>query len=117
MELTTQTFTTVDNYQQDVSFKVFQGERPRAGDNKLLAQFSLVYIQKCSCLLFQKVPPLPKGVVTMECSFNIGLDGILKVSAKDNATGKEAQCIVLAILRIDILSGNPSQHWLVRSRD
>ena len=58
---------------------VFQGERQIAADNKLLGQFDLVGI-----------PPAPKGTPQIEVTFDIDANGIVKVSAKDKATGKRA---------------------------
>ncbi|HAC58956.1 MAG TPA: molecular chaperone DnaK, partial [Rhodobiaceae bacterium] len=58
--------------------RVFQGEREMAADNKLLGQFDLVGI-----------PPAPRGVPQIEVAFDIDANGIVNVSAKDKATGKE----------------------------
>src|SRR5512138_3601385 len=73
-----QTFSTADDNQSAVTIRVFQGERPMAVDNKLLGQFDLVGI-----------PPAPRGVPQIEVGFDIDANGILHVSAKDKATGKE----------------------------
>jgi len=74
----TQVFSTAEDNQNAVTIRVFQGERPMAGDNKLLGQFDLVGI-----------PPSPRGIPQIEVSFDIDANGILHVSAKDKATGKE----------------------------
>jgi molecular chaperone DnaK len=74
----TQVFSTAEDSQNAVTIRVFQGERPMAGDNKLLGQFDLVGI-----------PPAPRGIPQIEVSFDIDANGILHVSAKDKATGKE----------------------------
>ncbi len=73
-----QTFSTADDNQSAVTIKVFQGERPMAGDNKLLGQFDLVGI-----------PPAPRGVPQVEVTFDIDANGIVNVGAKDKATNKE----------------------------
>ncbi|HON38968.1 MAG TPA: molecular chaperone DnaK [Deltaproteobacteria bacterium] len=74
----TQVFSTAEDNQNAVTIRVFQGERPMAADNKLLGQFDLVGI-----------PPAPRGIPQIEVSFDIDANGILHVSAKDKATGKE----------------------------
>jgi molecular chaperone DnaK len=71
-------FSTAEDNQNAVTIRVFQGERPMAADNKLLGQFDLVGI-----------PPSPRGIPQIEVSFDIDANGILHVSAKDKATGKE----------------------------
>jgi molecular chaperone DnaK len=73
-----QIFSTAEDNQNAVTIRVFQGERPMANDNKLLGQFDLVGI-----------PPSPRGIPQIEVSFDIDANGILHVSAKDKATGKE----------------------------
>ncbi|MGN6422175.1 MAG: molecular chaperone DnaK [Asticcacaulis sp.] len=73
-----QTFSTADDNQSAVTIRVFQGERPMAGDNKLLGQFDLVGI-----------PPAPRGVPQIEVTFDIDANGIVNVHAKDKATNKE----------------------------
>ncbi len=73
-----QTFSTADDNQSAVTIRVFQGEREMAADNKLLGQFDLVGI-----------PPAPRGVPQIEVTFDIDANGIVNVSAKDQATGKE----------------------------
>ena len=73
-----QTFSTAEDNQTAVTVRVFQGEREMAADNKLLGQFDLVGI-----------PPAPRGVPQIEVTFDIDANGIVNVSAKDKATGKE----------------------------
>ncbi len=80
-----QTFSTADDNQSAVTIRVFQGERQIATDNKLLGQFDLVGI-----------PPAPKGTPQIEVTFDIDANGIVKVSAKDKATGKEHQIQIKA---------------------
>jgi molecular chaperone DnaK len=74
----TQTFSTAEDNQNAVTIRVFQGEREMAADNKFLEQFDLVGI-----------PPAPRGVPQIEVAFDIDANGIVNVSAKDKATGKE----------------------------
>ncbi len=73
-----QTFSTAEDNQSAVTIRVFQGEREMAADNKILGQFDLVGI-----------PPSPRGVPQIEVTFDIDANGIVSVSAKDKATGKE----------------------------
>jgi len=73
-----QTFSTAADNQSQVGIKVLQGEREMAADNKLLGNFDLVGI-----------PPAPRGVPQIEVTFDIDANGIVNVSAKDKATGKE----------------------------
>ena len=80
-----QVFSTADDNQSAVTIRVFQGERQIASDNKLLGQFDLVGI-----------PPAPKGMPQIEVTFDIDANGIVKVSAKDKATGKEHQIQIKA---------------------
>ena len=80
-----QIFSTADDNQSAVTIRVFQGERQIAGDNKLLGQFDLVGI-----------PPAPRGTPQIEVTFDIDANGIVKVSAKDKATGKEHQIQIKA---------------------
>ncbi|HCC24115.1 MAG TPA: molecular chaperone DnaK, partial [Holosporales bacterium] len=75
-----QTFSTADDNQTAVTIRVFQGEREMAADNKLLGQFDLMGI-----------PAAPRGVPQIEVTFDIDANGIVHVSAKDKATGKEQQ--------------------------
>ena len=80
-----QTFSTADDGQTAVTIKVYQGEREMAADNKALGQFDLVGI-----------PPAPRGVPQIEVTFDIDANGIVSVSAKDKATGKEQQIRIQA---------------------
>ena len=80
-----QVFSTADDNQNAVTIKVFQGEREMAADNKLLGQFDLTGI-----------PPAPRGVPQIEVAFDIDANGIVSVSAKDKATGKEQQIKIQA---------------------
>jgi molecular chaperone DnaK len=73
-----QTFSTAEDNQSAVTIRVSQGEREMAADNKLLGQFDLVGI-----------PSAPRGVPQIEVTFDIDANGIVHVSAKDKATGKE----------------------------
>jgi molecular chaperone DnaK len=73
-----QTFSTAEDNQSAVTIRVFQGERPMAGDNKMLGQFDLVGI-----------PPAPRGMPQVEVTFDIDANGIVNVGAKDKATNKE----------------------------
>ncbi len=67
-----ETFSTADDNQRAVTVKVFQGERPMANDNRLLAQFDLVDIEQA-----------PRGMPKIEVSFDIDKNGILNVTARD----------------------------------
>src|SRR5947207_1924532 len=80
-----QVYSTADDNQQAVTIRVFQGEREMAADNKMLGQFDLVGI-----------PPAPRGVPQIEVTFDIDANGIVNVSAKDKATGKEQQIRIQA---------------------
>jgi molecular chaperone DnaK len=73
-----QTFSTAEDNQNAVTVRVFQGEREMAADNKLLGQFDLVGI-----------PPAPRGMPQIEVTFDIDANGIVHVSAKDKASGRE----------------------------
>lgn len=73
-----QVFSTAADGQTQVGIKVLQGEREMAADNKILGQFDLVGI-----------PPAPRGVPQIEVTFDIDANGIVNVSARDKATGKE----------------------------
>ncbi len=73
-----QVFSTAEDGQTAVTIRVFQGEREMTVDNKLLGQFDLVGI-----------PPAPRGMPQIEVTFDIDANGIVNVSAKDKATGKE----------------------------
>lgn len=75
-----QVFSTAADNQTAVTISVYQGEREMASENKLLGQFNL-----------EGIPPAPRGVPQIEVSFDIDANGIVQVSAKDKATGKEQQ--------------------------
>ena len=74
----TQVFSTAADSQTSVEIHVLQGERPMASDNKTLGRFIL-----------DGIPPSPRGMPQIEVTFDIDANGILNVSAKDKATGKE----------------------------
>ncbi len=80
-----QTFSTAEDNQTAVTIRVFQGEREMAADNKLLGQFDLVGI-----------PGASRGVPQIEVAFDIDANGIVNVTAKDKATGKEQQIRIQA---------------------
>lgn len=80
-----QTFSTAEDNQNAVTIKVYQGEREMAADNKLLGNFDLTGIA-----------PAPRGVPQIEVTFDIDANGIVSVSAKDKATGKEQQIKIQA---------------------
>lgn len=78
-------FSTADDNQTSVDIKICQGERPMANDNKLLGNFRL-----------EGLPMAPRGVPKIEVSFDIDANGILNVSAKDVASGKEQRITIQA---------------------
>nr|CAD1844492.1 unnamed protein product [Ananas comosus var. bracteatus] len=78
-----QVFSTAADNQTQVGIRVLQGEREMAADNKLLGEFELVGI-----------PPAPRGMPQIEVTFDIDANGIVTVSAKDKATGKEQQITI-----------------------
>ncbi len=80
-----QVYSTAADNQSAVTIRVSQGEREMAADNKLLGQFDLVGI-----------PPAPRGLPQIEVTFDIDANGIVNVSAKDSATGKEQQIRIQA---------------------
>ena len=80
-----QVFSTADDNQTAVTVHVLQGERERAVDNKSLGRFDL-----------SDIPPAPRGVPQIEVKFDIDANGILNVSAKDKATGKQQSIIIKA---------------------
>ncbi len=80
-----QVFSTADDSQTAVTVHVLQGERERAADNKSLGRFDL-----------SDIPPAPRGVPQIEVKFDIDANGILNVSAKDKATGKQQSIIIKA---------------------
>src|SRR5688500_4783604 len=79
----TETFSTAADNQSAVTINVLQGEREFARDNRLLGTFNL-----------EGIPPAPRGMPQIEVTFNIDVNGILSVSAKDKATGKENKTTV-----------------------
>jgi molecular chaperone DnaK len=83
-----QVFSTADDNQNAVTIHVLQGEREMASGNKSLGQFNL-----------EGIPPAPRGMPQIEVTFDIDANGILHVSAKDKATGKEQK------IRIEASSG------------
>jgi molecular chaperone DnaK len=80
-----QVFSTADDNQTAVTIHVLQGERERAADNKSLGKFDL-----------SDIPPAPRGMPQVEVSFDIDANGILNVSAKDKATGREQKIVIKA---------------------
>jgi len=78
-------FSTAEDNQGAVTINVFQGEREMAADNKSLGRFDL-----------QGIPPAPRGVPQIEVTFDIDANGIVSVTAKDKATGKEQQIRIQA---------------------
>ncbi len=84
----TETFSTAADNQPSVEIHILQGERPMASDNKTIGRFIL-----------DSIPPAPRGVPQIEVTFDIDANGILNVSAKDKATGKEQK------IRIEASSG------------
>jgi molecular chaperone DnaK len=81
----TEIFSTAEDNQTAVDIKVYQGERPMAADNILLGEFRL-----------EGIPPAPRGVPQIEVTFDIDANGILNVSARDRATGKEQKITITA---------------------
>ncbi len=80
-----QVFSTADDNQTAVTIHVLQGERERAADNKSLGRFDL-----------SDIGPAPRGMPQIEVTFDIDANGILNVSAKDKATGKEQKIVIKA---------------------
>ncbi|GIX30934.1 MAG: chaperone protein DnaK [Porticoccaceae bacterium] len=80
-----QIFSTAEDNQTAVTIHVLQGERKKASENKSLGRFDLT-----------DIPPAPRGVPQIEVTFNIDANGILNVSAKDKATGKEQSIVIRA---------------------
>ncbi|MFA5494053.1 MAG: molecular chaperone DnaK [Porticoccaceae bacterium] len=80
-----QVFSTADDNQTAVTIHVVQGERKQASQNKSLGRFDLA-----------DIPPAPRGMPQIEVTFNIDANGILHVSAKDKATGKEQSIVIKA---------------------
>jgi molecular chaperone DnaK len=86
----TEVFTTADDMQPSVEIHVLQGEREMAGYNKTLGKFQLV-----------DLPPAPRGVPQIEVTFDIDANGIVHVSAKDRATGKEQSMTITGQSTLD----------------
>ncbi len=86
----TEVFTTADDNQPTVEIHVLQGEREMAGYNKTLGKFQLV-----------DLPPAPRGVPQIEVTFDIDANGIVHVSAKDRATGKEQSITITGQTSLD----------------
>lgn len=80
-----QVFSTAEDNQHAVTIRVFQGEREMAADNKMLGQFNL-----------EGIPPAPRGMPQIEVTFDIDANGIVHVSAKDKASGKEQKVTIQA---------------------
>ncbi|MDA0928717.1 MAG: molecular chaperone DnaK [Proteobacteria bacterium] len=80
-----QVFSTADDNQTAVTIHVVQGERKQASENKSLGRFDL-----------SDIPPAPRGMPQIEVSFDLDANGILNVSAKDKATGKEQSIVIKA---------------------
>ncbi len=80
-----QVFSTASDSQTQVEIHVLQGERPMAGDNKSLGKFTL-----------DGIPPAPRGVPQIEVTFDINANGILEVTAKDKATGRQQNITITA---------------------
>ena len=83
--LKTETYSTAADSQTAVDIHVLQGERPMAGDNMSLGRFRL-----------DGIPPAPRGIPQVEVTFDIDANGILNVTAKDKATGKEQKVTITA---------------------
>ena len=83
-------FTTAEDGQTVVTIHVLQGERPMAADNMTLGRFNL-----------EGIPPAPRGIPQIEVTFDIDANGILNVTAKDKATGKEQQITITASTNLD----------------
>ncbi|MCB1666075.1 MAG: molecular chaperone DnaK [Pseudomonadales bacterium] len=81
----TQVFSTADDNQTAVTIHVVQGERKQASQNKSLGRFDL-----------SDIPPAPRGMPQIEVAFDLDANGILNVSAKDKATGKEQSIVIKA---------------------
>jgi molecular chaperone DnaK len=79
----TETFSTAADNQTEVEVHVLQGERPMAGQNRTLGKFKL-----------GGIPPAPRGMPQIEVTFDIDANGILNVTAKDNATGKDQKITI-----------------------
>ncbi len=96
-----QVFSTAADGQTQVQISVHQGEREMAKDNKLLGQFQLIGIM-----------PAPRGVPQIEVTFDIDANGIVHVSAKDKATGKEQQSIIVIMIIIIFFYYNFNSYFI-----
>ena len=85
-----QIFSTAEDGQTAVDIHILQGERPMAADNITLGNFRL-----------EGIPPAPRGVPQIEVTYDIDANGILNVTARDNATGKEQKITVTASTNLD----------------
>src|SRR6185369_8485294 len=85
-----ETFSTAEDNQSAVDIHVLQGERELAHDNRTLGQFRL-----------EGIAPAPRGIPQVEVAFDIDADGILNVSAKDMATGKEQKVTISGSTSLD----------------
>ena len=86
----TEVFSTAEDSQTAVDIHVLQGERPMAGDNMTLGRFRL-----------DGIPPAPRGIPQVEVTFDIDANGILNVTAKDKASGKEQKVTITASTNLD----------------
>jgi molecular chaperone DnaK len=86
----TETFSTAEDSQTSVDVHVLQGERPMAADNMSLGRFRL-----------EGIPPAPRGVPQIEVTFDIDANGIIHVTAKDKASGKEQSVTITASTNLD----------------
>jgi molecular chaperone DnaK len=85
-----ETFSTAEDNQTAVDIKVYQGERPMAADNMLLGQFRL-----------EGIPQAPRGTPQVEVIFDIDANGILNVTARDKASGKEQKVTITATTNLN----------------
>jgi molecular chaperone DnaK len=85
----TETFTTAADMQTAVTIHVYQGERPMAADNTSLGEFNL-----------EGIPPAPRGIPKIDVTFDIDANGILNVTAKDQATGKSQSITISGSTRL-----------------
>jgi len=86
----TEVFSTAEDNQTAVDIHVLQGERPMAADNMSLGRFRL-----------EGIPPAPRGIPQIEVTFDIDANGILNVTARDKATGKEQKVTITASTNLD----------------
>jgi molecular chaperone DnaK len=86
----TEVFSTAEDSQTAVDIHVLQGERPMANDNMTLGRFRL-----------EGIPPAPRGIPQVEVTFDIDANGILNVTAKDRATGKQQKVTITASTNLD----------------